>query len=170
VGLGIGTGFAKWECDLMPAAIRSCYWRSKKKAAPDVWKPGARVAEIKMQIRNDRDAGFSLLEIMITVSLIGLLTAIAVPNFVKNRDITRVNSIFNNLRQIDAAKEQWAIENKKGAGDTTDMVALAEYLKGGSIKPIASETYTPGVIGVAAFATSSSNLGTYVAGTPILAQ
>ena len=62
---------------------------------------------------------------MITVSLIGLLTAIAVPNFVKNRDITRVHSIFNNLRQIDAAKEQWAIENKKGAGDTTDMVALS---------------------------------------------
>lgn len=107
---------------------------------------------------------------MIAVSLVGLLTAIAVPNFIKNRDNARINSISYHLRLIEEAKEQWAIENKKGAGETTDLAALSDYLKGGTVKPVASETYTPGAIGSPASAISSVNLGSYGAGTPILAQ
>ena|ERR1051326_1086359 len=120
--------------------------------------------------KNHRKAGFTLLEIMVAVSLVGLLTAIAVPNFIKNRDNARLNTISYQLRLIEEAKEQWAIENKKGAGETTDLTALSEFLKGGTVKPVASETYTAGAIGTPASAVASVNLGTYGAGTPILAQ
>ncbi len=67
-----------------------------------------------MQIKTNRKAGFTLVEIMIVVAIIGLLAAIAIPNFVKARETAQLNSIVNNLRIIEGAKDQWALELKKG--------------------------------------------------------
>src|SRR5216117_272897 len=106
-----------------------------------------------MQIKTNKTAGFTLVEIMIVVAIIGLLAAIAIPNFVKARENAQLNSIFNNLRIIEGAKDQWALENKKGTGDTTDLTAISDYLKGGTIKPVVSEVYLANLIGSRAYAT-----------------
>ena len=68
-------------------------------------------------MRNTR--GFTLVEIMIVVAIIGLLAAIAVPNFVQARNNARKGACINNLRLMEAAKEQIALDLNLGTGDTT---------------------------------------------------
>src|SRR5881296_1690798 len=110
-----------------------------------------------MQIKTNRKAGFTLVEIMIVVAIIGLLAAIAIPNFVKARETAQLNSIVNNLRILEGAKDQWALENKKGTGDTptwaVSPTGIADYLKGNTVKSIVGETYTINPVGSAATAT-----------------
>ena len=76
--------------------------------------------------------GFTLVEIMIVVLIIGILLAIAVPNFIKARESSRAKSCISNLKSIEGAKEQWAMDNKKVAGDTagfSDLVGTDKYIK-----------------------------------------
>jgi prepilin-type N-terminal cleavage/methylation domain-containing protein len=94
-----------------------------------------------MQIKTNSKAGFTLVEIMIVVAIIGLLAAIAIPNFVKARTTAQTNACINNLRQIDGAKQQWALEAKKVSTDTPVQADIQPYLKSWPLCP-ASGTYT----------------------------
>jgi type II secretory pathway pseudopilin PulG len=69
---------------------------------------------------------------MIVVAIIGLLAAIAIPNFVRSRTNSQTNACLNNLRQIDSAKQQWALEQGKTTGDTPSVVELQPYAGRGS--------------------------------------
>ena len=86
---------------------------------------------------------------MIVVLIIGILMAIAVPNFVKARDSSRTNSCIANLKQIDSAKEQWAMDNKKDAGAAvafSDLVGATAYMKSQPTCP-SGGTYTVNAVG-----------------------
>ena len=64
---------------------------------------------------------------------IGLMAGIAIPSFVKARGTAQHNACINNLRMIDAAKEQWALEQGKAAGSEVDVEAMKKYLRGGAM-------------------------------------
>ena len=81
-----------------------------------------------MKINTSRNAGFTLVEIMIVVAIIGLLAAIAIPNFVRARQTSQTNACINNLRQIDGAKQQWALETNQASAAVPAEADVAPYL------------------------------------------
>jgi general secretion pathway protein G len=85
-----------------------------------------------MKISQSHEAGFTLVEIMIVVAIIGLLAAIAIPNFVKARTISQKNACIANLKQMDGAKHSWALEMKKNPSDLpadTDLFGPTVYIR-----------------------------------------
>ena len=78
---------------------------------------------------NTACSGFTLVEIMIVVAIIGLLAAIAVPNYTKSRLRAHQTACVANLRQIDGAVQLWAMENKKDAGDPVAYSDIKSYLR-----------------------------------------
>lgn len=80
------------------------------------------------KIRNNK-AAFTLVEIMIVVAIIGLLAALAIPGFVKARKQSQGRRILNDVRQMDAAIDQWALETGQTDGATINTTLAGSYLK-----------------------------------------
>ena len=81
---------------------------------------------------NKRRGGFTLVEIMIVVAIIALLAAIAVPGFLRARKRSQASRIINDLRLIDSAVDQYAIENNKANGFPVPVTEWTKYLKAGT--------------------------------------
>ena len=97
-------------------------------------------------IRKNR--GFTLVEIMIVVLIIGILMAIAVPNFIKARSSSRQKTVISNLRQIDGAKERWAMEAGRVSGDACASADLTPaYIKSYPDNTPVTGVYTPNAVG-----------------------
>src|SRR5437899_12964479 len=87
------------------------------------------VRKLERRVRWSRK-GFTLVEIMIVVLIIGILLAIAVPNFIKARETSRAKSCVANLKQIDSAKEQYAMDNRLNNGGSVAMTDLVNGVNG----------------------------------------
>ena len=102
-------------------------------------------------MKHNNKHGFTLVEILLVVAIIGLLAAIAIPAFVTARTQSRKNVCIGGLRQINSAKEQWALtENQKDGyeilpADKMGEEGIDSYIKGGepSCPSLGTYTYHP---------------------------
>ncbi len=118
-----------------------------------------------MNIKTSRKSGFTLIEIMVVVAIIGLLAGISTPRYIKARDTSQLNAIVNNLRIIEESKDAWALESRKGNGAQPTDTDLADFFKGYTMPvPVVGETYNVNPIGTPATATIRTALGTIPAG------
>jgi prepilin-type N-terminal cleavage/methylation domain-containing protein len=118
-----------------------------------------------MKIKTSRKGGFTLVEIMIVVAVIGLLAGISTPRFIKARDASQYSAIVNNLRMIEESKDSWALENRTGTGALPTSTNLMTFFKGYAMPtPVVGETYNINPVGTPATATLRTTLGTFLAG------
>jgi prepilin-type N-terminal cleavage/methylation domain-containing protein len=115
---------------------------------------------LKTQLRRVPSSGFTLVEIMVVVAIIGLLTSIAIPNFARARTDTQRKVCIQQLKQIETAKQLWGLETGKTAGDTptqAEIMGPGLFLKTILTCP-AGGTYTINAIGTNATCTEPGHM------------
>lgn len=115
-------------------------------------------------------SGFTFIELIIVITVIGLLVAIAVPSYIRVRDNSRLSVIYSNLRTIEHAKSEWALENQKTTGSPIANIALLNsYFRSGTIHDALNEIYVPNAVGTPAEANLPAGvaLGPYAPGGSI---
>ena len=95
-----------------------------------------------MKYRNISTQGFTLVEIMIVVVIIGLLAAMANPAFQKVRQSSQDKAVLKNARQLSAASDQYFLENGVSTVDISNLVGATNYVK--AVNTVASESYPTG--------------------------
>jgi prepilin-type N-terminal cleavage/methylation domain-containing protein len=94
-----------------------------------------------MRTKSSNPAGFTLVEIMIVVAIIGMLATIAIPNYVKSREQAYKTGCLNNLRQIDSAIQSWALELKKDSGQAVTYEDIKDYLRNSVVCPSGGQSF-----------------------------
>jgi prepilin-type N-terminal cleavage/methylation domain-containing protein len=121
--------------------------------------------------RGSRPAtGFTFIELIIVITIIGLLVAIAVPSYVRVRDNSRLGVIYSNLRTIEHAKSEWALETRKTTGaPVASITILSSYFRSSTIHDVLNETYLPNPVGTPAEAALPAGvaIGPYPPGSKI---
>ena|SRR5436190_12038906 len=121
--------------------------------------------------RGSRGAtGFTFIELIIVITIIGLLVAIAVPSYIRIRDNSRLGVIYSNLRTIEHAKSEWALETRKTTGaQVASITILNSYFRSSPIHDVLNETYLPNPVGTPAEAALPAGvaIGPYPPGSKI---
>ncbi len=105
-------------------------------------------------MNKNKKSGFTLVEIMIVVAIIGLLAAIAIPSFLNARTRSQTSACQNNLRQLSGAKDQYALDHNNTVPALGDMIPT--YIKATPVCP-AGGTYTVNALGTDATCSESAN-------------
>jgi prepilin-type N-terminal cleavage/methylation domain-containing protein len=93
-----------------------------------------------MKLRTSKSSAYTLVEIMIAVSLIGLLATIGLPNYLRAASISKKNQCISNLRQLDSAMQQFVLENKRAASSQVTLEDCTPYLKNSVLCPAGGTT------------------------------
>jgi prepilin-type N-terminal cleavage/methylation domain-containing protein len=97
---------------------------------------------INMNVNTSSKSGFSLVEIMIVVAVIGLTAVIAVPNYVRANSVSQKNACINNLYQLRGAIYQWALETKAPTGATVQFTDIRVYLRNSMVCPAGGTSFS----------------------------
>jgi len=121
-----------------------------------------------IQTQAKKRAGFTLVEVMVVVTLVGMLAGISVPGWVKARDAANLNMIRTNLRMIDDVKAQWALDTRASNSTTPVDADLQGYVRGNQMpKPVVGEVYSINRVDEAASAVIPIPLAGLPAGSTI---
>ena len=94
-----------------------------------------------MKSNNARQRGFTLVEIMIVVAIIGMLATIAIPKYIHARAVSHKTACISNLEQIEGAIQMWATEMRKEPGATVEFSDISAYLRRAVVCPSGGSTF-----------------------------
>ncbi len=94
-----------------------------------------------MKTATSQSGGFTLVEIMIVVAIIGLLASIAVPNYMKSRQQAHQKACISNQQQIDGAIQRWAMDLNKAQGQPVTYSDISSYLQRAVVCPAGGSTF-----------------------------